>query len=52
MTGIPLTAVVGAVGDAGANEDKRAELNALFGRLSGRDQGLLIAIARSMLERT
>lgn len=52
VTGIPLTAALEAIGDGGANEDKRAELNAVFRRLSDRDQGLLVAVAQAMLERT
>lgn len=52
VTGIPLTVVVEAVGDTGASPDDRAQLNALFGHLSHRDQGLLVAIAQAMLERS
>jgi transcriptional regulator with XRE-family HTH domain len=52
VTKIPLTAVVEAVGEDAASQDARAELNALFGRLSDRDQGLLVAIAQAMLDRT
>jgi transcriptional regulator with XRE-family HTH domain len=52
VIGIPLTAVVEAIGDDGASPDERAQLNALFGRLSHRDQGLLVAIAQAMLERS
>lgn len=52
VTGIPLTAVVEALGDDGVSQDERAQLNALFGRLSGSDQRLLVAIARAMLART
>ena len=51
VTGIPLTAVVEAIGDNEATQDQRAQLNALFGRLSDHDQRLLVAIARAMLER-
>lgn len=52
VTGVPLTAVVEAIGDGRASQDKRAELNAVFGRLSDRDQGLLVAMAQAMLEWT
>jgi transcriptional regulator with XRE-family HTH domain len=52
VTGISLSAVVEAIGGDGATQDERAQLNALFERLSGSDQRLLIAIARAMLERT
>lgn len=52
VTGIPLPAVVEAAGGDGATLDQRAQLNALFGRLSDRNQGLLVAIAQAMLERT
>ena len=52
VTGIPLAAVVVAIRDDEATQDQRAQLNALFGRLSDRDQVLLMAIARAMLERT
>ena len=52
VTGIPLTAVVEALGDDGGTQDQRAQLNALFGRLSPRDQRLLVDIAEAMLERT
>lgn len=52
VTGIPLTAVVEAVGDDEATLDRWAQLAALFGRLSGSDQRLLVDIARAMLERT
>lgn len=51
VTKIPLTAVVEAIGDHGASQDARAELNALFGRLSVSDQRLLVDIARAMLDR-
>lgn len=51
VTRIPLSAVVEAMGD-GATLDRRAELSALFGRLSDPDQRLLVAIARAMLDRT
>src|ERR1700712_3798352 len=47
VTGIPLTAVVEAIGDDGATLEQRAQLNALFGRLSDPDQRLLVAITRA-----
>ena len=52
VTGIPLSAVVEVFGDDGGTQDQRAQLNALFGKLSHRDQGLLVAIALAMLERS
>lgn len=52
VTGIPLTAAVEAFEGDEATQDQRAQLNALFGRLSDPDQRLLVAIARAMLERT
>ncbi|WP_243909389.1 helix-turn-helix domain-containing protein [Methylobacterium sp. J-070] len=52
VTKVPLTAVVQAIGDDGASQDERAQLNALFGRLSVPDQSLLVAIAKAMLERS
>ena len=52
VTGIPLSAVVEATEGDKITEDQRAQLNALFGRLSDRNQSLLLAIARAMLEQT
>lgn len=52
VTAIPLTAVVEATGDDTATQHQRAQLNALFGRLSHSDQRLLVVIAQAMLERT
>ena len=51
VTKVPLSAVIESIGDDGANQDERAQLNALFGRLSRSDQQLLIDIARAMLDR-
>ena len=51
VTGIPLVAVVEAIGEDGVTQDQRAQLNALFGKLSYSDQRLLVVIARAMLER-
>jgi len=51
-TKVPLTILLEANEEDAAALDQRAQLNALFGRLSAADQRLLVAIARAMLERT
>ncbi|MCJ2019206.1 helix-turn-helix domain-containing protein [Methylobacterium sp. E-065] len=52
VTGIPLTAVVETIEGDKVTLDRRAQLNALFRRLSESDQRLLVVIAQAMLERT